>query len=254
MLTWIMRNLLGMEWPPPPPGDVDPEAFTRPPNVAWDSALAAGLRAAPDDPAPYRAYGRWLAEQNDPRGPLILAMLDGADAVLEPHEAQLLGPLAGEKGVTVDWRWGFWRRVRIADPWGERIEELLRAALRHDSAWVLRELELASGRMERVPDVLADGPVLPLRRLVVDAEGSLLGAWATVWSRVPELEELVMLGHGLQVGDLSLPELRTLEIRGPLPDASIDDLKRAHLPALERLRVPRPELLREAFGDRVDAS
>lgn len=254
MLTWIMQRLLGIQWPPAPPGEVHPEDFVRPPNAAFDQPMAEAIQAAPDNPAPYRVYGTWLAEQNDPRGPLILAMLDGADAVIEPFAPNFMGPLDGEAGVSVTWRWGFWDTLVIDDPWGEKVALLLKKALAHPSALVLRELTVNTGRMEQVADLLADGPQLGLRVLTVNAEGSLLGAWAAVWSRVPRLRSLTLLGSGVQIGDLSLPELEQLEIRGPVPDASMNDLRRAHLPKLQRLAVPRPDGLRDVFGERVAES
>lgn len=232
---------------------VVPEEHVLPPNTAYDQPMARALVESPDDQAAFERYGRWLAEQNDPRGPVILRMLAGEDAseAFDRFPGHFLGPLEEAKGVELDWRWGFWGRVRLSDPWGDDIVALLKSVLDHPSALVLQELELHTGRMEPVADLLGDGEVLSLRKLVVDAEGSLLGAWTAVWPRVPDVEEVVLLGANPQIGAMSLPKLRRLEIRGTLSDDALADLRRAHLPALEELIVPRPDLLTDTFGDRV---
>lgn len=252
MLPWFLRRWLDLVRGGPDTAPVDPESFVRPPNTAFDGPMADAIRAAPDDPGPFRRYAEFLRENNDPRGDLVLRMLEGADAG-EPDPV-LLGPLYLQAGVEVTWRWGFWDTLVIRDPWGDRAADLLRAALDHPSALVLRGLTVASGRMDAVPDVLADGPSLLLRSLVVDAEGSALGAWAAVWARVQDVEELVMLGSSPQLGAMALPRLRSFEIRGPVDDGALADLRRASLPALEQLLVPEPERLRDTFGARVRAS
>ena len=252
MLPWFVKRWLGLA---PPAGTeeapVDPADFVRPPNTAFDQQRLDAIRAAPDDPAPYRAYGTWLAEQNDPRGPLILAMLEGAEAG-EPDPI-LVGPIPELDGVSVTWRWGFWDRLVIDDPHGDRVGPVLERVFDHPSGAVLRALEVRSSHLEVVPEVLADGPSLVLRELEVDAQGTLLGAWVAAWSRLQLLESLTMLGAFPQLGDLSLPALRSLELIGPLDEQAVRDLERANLPALERLVVSQPEPLRATFGERVVA-
>lgn len=250
MLPWFVKRWLGLV---PPAGTeeepVDPAGFVRPPNTAYDQAMVEAILASPDDPAAYEAYGAWLADQNDPRGPLVLSMLaDEPSGAIDPL---LLGPLPDLDGASVTWRWGFWHRLTLEDPHGDRVGQVLAEVLAHPSGVVLRELVVTSSHAERVPEGLADGPSLALAHLEVHAEGTLLGAWAAAWSRLQELEHLVLQGASPQLGSLSLPKLRVLEIIGPIDDQAVRDLERASLPSLERLVVSRPEPLVRAFGERV---
>jgi len=233
MLPWTIRRWLGL---PDPENDHTPvrAAPVRPPNPAWDHSLAAAIRADRDAVEPYAAYAQWLSANNDPRG----ALIEGDEAMIERHRHHFLGPLARADGVRVTWRLGFWESVVIERDWDAReIPSLVAEALRHPSALVLDRLEVRADCIPDLADRLADGEVLPLRTLHVDARGGLLGAWAAVWSRTPELRRLEMIGNAPSLGDIDLPSLEDLRIDGRLDESSQWSLARMAAPALQRVEL-----------------
>ena len=233
MLPWTIRRWLGL---PDPQTDRTPvrPAVVRPPNPAWDHSLAAAIRAERDALEPYAAYARWLTANNDPRG----ALIEGDEAMLGRHPHHFFGPLARADGVRVTWRLGFWESVVIERDWDAReVPALVAEALRHPSALVLDRLEVHADCIPDLADRLADGDVLPLRTLVVDARGGLLGAWAAVWSRMPELRQLEMTGDAPSLGDIDLPSLQKLRIDGRLDESSQWSIARMAAPALQRVEL-----------------
>ncbi|MCB9679405.1 MAG: hypothetical protein H6737_30150 [Alphaproteobacteria bacterium] len=236
MLPWTLRRWLGLPDPEPEHGPVEP-ARPLAPNPAWNHDLAMAVLEGRDAREPYLAYADWLAANNDPRA----ALVRGDDSVLEAHPQHFLGPLLYQEGVTVTWRWGFWESVTIDREWdAEAVPALVRELLRHPSALVLDALVVRADCIPALADVLADGDVLPLRTIEVDARGGLLGAWAAVWSRVPALRSLSMAGRAVSLGDIDLPCLSLLAIRGALDAQAQWSLARMSAPSLAALDLDAP--------------
>lgn len=236
MLPWTLRRWLGLPDPDPTSQPVDPGAWVVPPEPVRPAHEAA-VRADPTDRQALRAYAEVLRAALDARADLVLAMLDGqsADGWVADRPS-LLGPLAGQAGVSVTWRYGFWQAVRIERTWDDgSVPALVRALLRDPAALVLEELGVFADTAAAVADAIADGDPCPLRRLTVDAGQGQLGTWEAAWPRLQHLEELTLIGFDPQLGVMSVPALRALVVDARLDDDNLRALTLAALPRLESL-------------------
>ncbi|MEZ4322821.1 MAG: hypothetical protein R3F61_35465 [Myxococcota bacterium] len=242
MLPLTLRRWLGFPDPPDDHAPVEPRGPLQPrpggpPNAAWNAELAHAILADRDSDAPYARYAEWLAQNNDPRSVLIHA--EDPAPLVASDPVHFLGPLAFEEGIEVVWKRGFWSAVAIDREWdAQAVPRLVRDALAHPSALVLDQLDVRADCIPDLADVLADSEVLPLRGLVADARGGMLGAWAAVWARVPRLARLTLVGDGVSLGDLDLPHLTHLEIVGQLTEDAQWSLARMSAPRLKVLRRP----------------
>jgi uncharacterized protein (TIGR02996 family) len=214
-----------------------------------EPALDRALHAEPDDDATRSVYADWLEQRGHPRGALIAlqqrdrlialqqrgaqrgplvahqeraALATEAARLLEREAAALLGPLAGARGLELEWDRGFLRAALIEGGFATGdAEQLLWELLRHPSARLLRELTIRPGWYRSDYRLMLDllllhaSPGPPLSLLALgngphDAVGDLRG----LDEAYPDLEELVVWSDNqLELGDLRLPRLRRLAIR-----------------------------------------
>src|SRR5688500_12141686 len=111
-----------------------------------EADFVASISERPDDDAGYLVYGDFLQQRGDPRGELI-ALQHGADEVaverhLAKHRAALLGRLADQIGIEVEWHLGFVRRARIVVGREEDAIALVRIVADEAACRFLRRLEV----------------------------------------------------------------------------------------------------------------
>lgn len=243
----------------------------RNPIDARHPELEAAIEAN-DDIDSYRVLADWLIARGDPRGELVVLQiaeeLDPTPAraaatadLFERYKAYFLGPLG--RNVTVqdnsgapafEWRRGFIYRAKLSQLKYSRftgtIGEALAALLDHPSARFLRELSLGFNTPERDHqgpiDIVVSRAPRSLRALYLgpgaDPEVEQHGIWRDLgdlrqlWPALPQLERLSLAAQSARIGDIHLPRLRALELRGPAADGdTLVALGQAEWPALERL-------------------
>lgn len=234
-----------------------------------------------DDDDGWLVYADELQAAGDPRGELIMVQhrlrATPDDAALRERETELLDdddllgpvgawqPFTDDKrthGVSLDWRHGFVRRVRVR---GDQAPDLAPILL-HPSFRMLESLRLAepeTGREQHYADsyvapIIDSGPHEALRELVigpdierglewagpgyvyieVDISAQYLGNLGALWKATPKLERLVVIGNDVDFGTFHLPELRTFEhITSSLGRSQLKAIQTAHWPKLERLEL-----------------
>lgn len=237
-------------------------------------------RELEDDDDAWLVYADELQAAGDPRGELVIVQLrlqatpDDAElrareqALFAEHADQLLGPIGlawkpvsgavEGRGVELEWRRGFVRRMRLRSEFPE-LSELLS----HPSLQLLESLHLAEpayGREQHYDPYAVDLAVLEprLRELAigpylerspswagpgyvfidVDISAQYLGTLGPIWSALPTLERLAVIGNHVDFGTLTLPALRTFEhVTSSLGKSQLQAIRRAHWPKLERLEV-----------------
>jgi len=155
----------------------------------------------------------------------------------------------------VEWHAGFFRSLRLStghvSKYSPHLKELAAAALGHTSARFIRELVIgtmtAEYEYEEVVAILSKSDLRCLSSLHVadfrngdDTELSwaVLGDLSALWTAAPNLEKLIIQGGRFELGDFSLPKLRSLEIEtGGLSVDSIQSLVSATWPALTKLEI-----------------
>lgn len=162
------------------------------------------LLAAPDDEASYLIYADWLEAQGSPRGALIATQAalrhDPGSAALARAEQQLLaahpGFLAnGAPQLTVEWQFGFWRRVWLrAGGW---------QALENPSARFLHEVALEVNAADQL------APLARLHRTLRGADLQLRGPTNTLRD-----EDLTVLQACTQLRSLALYSCEALTPNG----------------------------------------
>jgi uncharacterized protein (TIGR02996 family) len=232
-----------------------------------NAELERTIRSAPDNAAAYLVYADWLQTQGDPLGELIV--LQHADRDSE-RVAALTAQLAPPDAVQVDWRWGMWRRLRLANHDGDWMDEkfdalaIARDAFARTTCCALRELHVGVLRWDfdhvDIPAVLVEAAKHPwaatlavlhlgdLHDVDVDMAHYVIGdVGAAITAAFPALEKLVLHsgdqgwrgeGETFGIGGLTLPRLRELVIETcALSKQRLAHVLGAELPALERLEL-----------------
>jgi uncharacterized protein (TIGR02996 family) len=158
-------------------------------TVLRSPELEATLRANPHDRDAYLVYADWLQSRGDPRGELIVQMVNGLDPMplLKKHKKLLYGSLINRIVPPHDkppfiWRNGFIQRVELEREEKYRpISPVLQALLAHPSSALLVEAQLGSDDLADIRkslDLLVQAaPPLLLLSLVSGSEiGDLMPA------------------------------------------------------------------------------
>ena len=119
-----------------------------------------------------------------------------------------------------------------------------------------------AGDLQPIVNVLATAPRPGLRRLVLAEFGEALGDWfgngepygywsplgdlSGLWAKLPALEELVVQGRTMTLGNIVLPAAKRVAIRGVLSSENLQAIAAAHWPEVERLEI--------FFGDPADGA
>jgi uncharacterized protein (TIGR02996 family) len=183
--------------------------------------------------------------------------------VLRTHRGVLLGhglAEAVEQGMLRErWHLGFIHGASVEtagddDPKALSVEETLGLLLAHPSARFLQELTLGpvcglSGHdFQPHIRIIAKAAPRALRTLLVgdfDAPGndwpissSLVGDLTSLYPALPQLRSLQLVGTGIGLGDIDLPELREFRLESTaLSLEAVRSIARASWPKLERLEV-----------------
>jgi uncharacterized protein (TIGR02996 family) len=236
-----------------------------------NEALEAAILRDPDDLAAYAVYGDWLAEQGDPRGELIATqiaanqtndpeMQRAALRVFAKHRDYFVGKLGSMIATdSFTWRAGFIHRAvlspdRLLIEDGARVAsslgEVVAALIAHPSGRFLTELVVRTNNRDLwsnpissqkdVVDAIAAARPLVLRRLQLgDVEYGFanIGRLDQTWPALAPVHELVLQGD-FSLGDVVLPELRTLDIwPNPFRKKLARELVEAQWPALRTLSL-----------------
>jgi hypothetical protein len=118
------------------------------------------------------------------------------------------------------------------------------------------------GDLQPIADAIARAPRPALRRLVLAEYGEPLGDWcgdgepyghwgnlgdlSRVWSSVPALNEIVVQGHSMRLGQIELPTVTSVAIRGTLSAVNLRAIASAKWAQVERLEI--------FFGDPADGA
>ncbi len=238
--------------------------------------LEAHLAAHPDDTGALLVYADWLQARGDPRGELIVVQLQRAgapdDAALRAREAELLrrhrtawlGELAElrPRDLDVTWRHGFVHGVRIGPPLETHetteldVGTVLGRVLRLPRVEMVREL--AIGAIERngypttwtpaIAGLAAHGVPPNVAALSIrcggywDLSHTALGDLSPAYPRLAGVRALTIEMGALELGEIALPELRSLEI-------ITTGLSRDNLRSMRAARWPRLEAMWLSFGD-----
>jgi uncharacterized protein (TIGR02996 family) len=241
------------------------EVFALPDPVARNPALEAVIRAHRDDPGPYDVYADWLQDHDNPFGELILlqrALEHATDPAKEARMAELRRGYGAQNrdAFTVEWQWGFWRRMRVDNRAADDnfdAPAILQPAFSRFACSQLDELRIASLRWEYaavdVPALIAAAGAYPwaagLRTLMVGDEDQIdlamlaVGPVAEPISRAfPNLIALhIRAGDRegeLSLAGLALPRLERLTIETcSMSRAHLAELATAKLPSLTSLEL-----------------
>lgn len=197
--------------------------------------------------------------------------------VIRKHATALLGRFAESPGYTIGWHHGHARSLHIAEPYGSKPPPGIVVAemLKQPAMRFLREIHVAPysfpaagdhnkvpyqyslERVGRIITAIAAAPRLALRSLTFGVReigataalheegrdalshfGGDFGKIDRLWPAVPRLERILFSGGWMDLGAISLPELRDFELRqSSLRRINLDSLSAAHLPKLERLSL-----------------
>jgi uncharacterized protein (TIGR02996 family) len=229
-----------------------------------NAELEAAIAANPDAQSGYLVFGDWLAQQGHPRGALIAEHAGGARIERKSAE-QLLGKtLARVTDMITErtWRWGFLEKAKVASNFdrspnhGGQLEDVavsqvLELLLESLAGRFLRDLTIGISTFEsndygREMQVLGSKPRPFLRALYLgdfereetELNWSQLGDASAMWPALGRLRELTLRSGSMQLGEISLPELRSFATRtGGLSKANVRSIAHAHWPKLEHLDV-----------------
>jgi uncharacterized protein (TIGR02996 family) len=234
--------------------------------MTTENELLADLAANPDDVARFQVYADFLTDSGDPRGELVSAQLgmergyepaliDVEDRLLKEHRTAWLGPLAkyDEGDLGLEWRRGFLEKVRL----GRRADEyevpeldyraMIEALFALPVARLLRQLTTAPecDQGSFVPSIEGiAGSEIPntLEHLEFNRGGywdismTELGDLSPAYPRLRHLRSLKLVVGAHELGKISLPRLRSLEIVTPgLRVQNLQSIVNAKWPELERL-------------------
>lgn len=245
------------------------EAVDAPEPTARDAALEAEIRAHRDAPEAYEVYADWLQEHGNPFGELVLLQraLEREDDPVKKARMFDLRRLHGRAKrhvFSVEWRWGFWRMLRVDNELGaddlDPVAELAPAFARFACSQ-LDELRIGDvsydDNARRIPLLLAEAARHPwaagLRRLhlgdtrEIDLGMYSVGRVGEAISRAfPALRELVISSGDLPdqpfgIAGLDLPHLEVLTIETV-------SMSREHLAAVCGARLPALTSLTLWFG------
>ena len=243
------------------------EVVAVPEPTARNAELEAAIRAHRDDPHAYDIYADWLQEHGNPFGELILlqrALDEHADPAKKVRMGELRRALGGDKPdiFTVEWRWGFWRVLRIdnaaaddeLDPVAELAPVFARFACSQLETLRIGDLQYEDNA-RLIPMVIAEAGRHPwaagLRHLHLgDVADIDLGMFSVgrvgeaVTRAFPNLEELRIWSGDLQadqpfgIGGLSLARLEKLTIETvAMSRVHLTALCAGNLPALTSLTL-----------------
>lgn len=243
-------------------------------KVAADplEAIRERLYANPEDAEAWAVLADQLQAAGDARGELVAvqralasapsdALKAQEQALLAEHGAALLGDIRPDRpeaeAIELDWANGYWRRVKVFITWDtEDLDgpKLLSWVLRHPSAAFLEELEIGmlecDGEAEfgEAVQILVKNGVRPsLRKLHIGAfeypEDTEI-SWTyhksveRLGPLLPNLQELVITGGSIELGQLKAPRLKRLKLEtGGLPSEPAVYLGKASFPELVDLEV-----------------
>jgi uncharacterized protein (TIGR02996 family) len=233
------------------------------------------LKAIVEDPkndAPYLAYGDYLQEQGDPRGELIATQVALATAkgdrkkklqaaetkLLKKHPALHLGDYPMPEHITVEWRHGFWKSVKIENikDWMNDdivIPPTMPALFALPAAQFVTELRVGVLRWEHnetdVPALIKQVGKLPIAKRIrtlflgdfpanVDMAHYQMGNVSKLDTLFPNLRRLTLRSGEMTVGKLRLPKLRELSVQTcGLRAVDVRSIVNAKLPKLKRLEI-----------------
>jgi uncharacterized protein (TIGR02996 family) len=239
--------------------------------VATNPDLEARILSNPDDLDAYAVYGDWLSEQGDPRGELVAIQLKRVERPDDPtlierqtklladHAKVWLGELAeldSVKDLSVTWRHGFVSAVQLGPPLNKHATSkldfpgTLEKLFALPNIALLRELVIGSKDNDDYPTSWSDcveaiakhGAPTGLTKLVIDRGGywdissTELGDVSPMFPVLYNLRELELEMNSIELGEIDLPELRSLEIRtGALDVGNLESIRTGKLPKLEKL-------------------
>ena len=254
--------------PAPPPLE---EALELPSHATLDRRLADD----PSDLDAWATYGDWLSDQGEPQGELValgvlhargeatLQQTQRQAELLKDHGGSSLAPLPERLAGSARFAFGFVKDLRIPFVTSDCGPAVIEAFLGGSGARFLRALELfkpASADYRPVLQALGRaGPLPALRSLILGGrhEDELdMPSWihgldvSDLWGQLPNLEELIIQGGGIELGVVKHAQLRTLRLRtGGLDRTVVKSLEDAELPALETLELWFGE---EDYGARIE--
>jgi uncharacterized protein (TIGR02996 family) len=191
--------------------------------------LVAAIEADPDDVENYRVYADVLERAGDPRGQLITMQLlleTLRDAVKREHlQNRIVQYIDRHRAAFVPrmtaslptatllqyWRFGFQRVVYAHE--AAAMQAVLEEVLAHPSCRFVTEVQLLLHGKHGQPviDVVARRAPATLRELELRVGANDLSA---LWPRCARLRRLLVMGTGLELGDVVLPALEELHVVG----------------------------------------
>ena len=234
--------------------------------------LEAEIRAARDDAGPHLVYADWLLGKGDPRGELIVAQHQLAQApsdrrlqlaagkVLAAHADYFVpAGLADARNSEAAWQLGYLDRVRLArrSNRAAELEPVLVELLAHPSARFIRHLVLgplgdhAAFNYAPLVAAIADAAPPLLAELVVGdftprdttLAFTRIGNATPLVKALPELRRLVLRGGAVSLS-AALRHDRLEELAIATTDARtlFAKLARGRMPALRSLSIAAPDL------------
>jgi predicted DNA-binding WGR domain protein/photosystem II stability/assembly factor-like uncharacterized protein len=235
--------------------------------------LATAIDENPADEGAWSVLADSLHTKGDPRGELASVQrqrqANPKDAALKKAEAELLkanrepflGPLAGAKGLTLEWTDGYITSARLAnerdddddDDDGEALSvpAMLGKLLDHPSGRFLRSLTvgLVTHEENDYGQIIAElaKRTLPSLRSVflgdfdsdeTEISWSAIGNASPLYGSAPRLEALKLRSGSMTLGSLTHPRLKTLTIEtGGLTRKNLKEFAGSALPSLESLSL-----------------
>lgn len=225
--------------------------------------LESQLLASPEDRGLFAVYADWLAERGDPRGELIAVQLGLEDdpgseslrrrevELLEANGYEWLGEFAWSKhhDFGAKWRRGFvhtirlgaaeehgWERGETAGFWEWKVLTTIPKSM------FLTVIEVGPKHVSTIDDAfhgIAEHGVPPsVKTLVLRTHRDFENVTdlPRAYRQLDGIQELVIECRQIELDDIDLPKLRSLEIvtRGLTRD-NLASMRRAHWPRLERL-------------------
>lgn len=243
-----------------------------PPDAPRNPALERVILDNPEDKGGYLVYADWLTQQGDPRGELIVVQSEGKT----DREAELLAAHPFMRGIGLtdskhfqnaspgiaraEWKWGFWESLHIFNviDWMDGkfpTKDVLDRLFTNPAALVLQELKAGVIRWEyNAQDIellIAEAAKAPFAKTLtalrfgevtgidIDCAHHPIGNLAGITKEAfPELRELTMWGCEIELGDMDLPKLETLEVQTcGLSQSNVTAVANGNLPALSHLEL-----------------
>ncbi len=213
-----------------------------------DDKLAQLAAAIDEDPFDLRAYavlGDYLQELGDPRGDLIALQLGERTAATELAAAEIIAKLGHPPGVQFHYANGYARSATIDPGTAKGTKD----ALEHPSGRFLVELRVLHNNAPLTGTINAIAAALrPTLRVVhlglrvvgalYQAEERELGDMSALWTAVPRLEEIELLGSRASFGAIDAPCLRSFAwSTSALTAEAATSLAKARVPALQRVTL-----------------